>query len=189
MSLVYLNFPVKILCCRHCLEVKLHSVIITSDCHDKSIDWRMDSKNTWVVHKFGGTSVGSADCIRKCVNIVKPEIGKSRIAVVVSAMGGKPKVTDMLLDSVHAAANGNMDASAKLLQEIHRKHEICVNDILKASPSVAQTILNKIASDLKDINDLLRAVNLMKMAHEQILELVSGYGEVSYSSLSVYSYN
>ena len=88
--------------------------------------------NRWVVHKFGGTSVGNADCIRKCVNIIRPQIGKSKIAVVVSAMGGKPKVTDMLLDSVHAAANGNMDASGKLLQEIHRKHEVCVGELLKA---------------------------------------------------------
>lgn len=137
-----------------------------------SMDW-------WVVHKFGGTSVGSADCIKKCVNIIRPQIGKSKIAVVVSAMGGKPKVTDMLLDSVHAAANGNSDASEKLLQEIHHKHQVCVSDLLQASPKVAQGILNKISSDLRDINDLLRAVNLMKMAHEQILELVSGYGEVS----------
>ena len=142
----------------------------------------------WVVHKFGGTSVGNADCIRKCVNIIRPQIGKSKIGVVVSAMGGKPKVTDMLLDSVHAAANGNMDTSSKLLQEIHRKHELCVSELLKTSPEVAQGILNKISSDLKDINDLLRAVNLMKMAHEQILELVSGYGEViiQFNKLSHY---
>ena len=39
-------------------------------------------------------------------------------------------------------------------------------------------IMQQIDSDLKDISDLLRAVMLMKMAHEQILELVSGYGEV-----------
>ena len=140
--------------------------------------------NTWVVHKFGGTSVGSAECMRKCVEIIKPEIGKSNIAVVVSAMGGKPKVTDLLPDSVHSAARGDMDASDILLQGIHKKHEVCVGDILKPSPNVAQHILTKITNDLKDINDLLRAVCLMKMAHEQILELVSGYGEVSTYKLS-----
>ena len=133
--------------------------------------------NDWVVHKFGGTSVGSADCMRQCAEIIKPFTLKSRVAVVVSAMGGKPKVTDMLLDSVHAAAKGDDESSQTLLKNILLKHEVCVMDILKGSPN-GKEILTKIASDLKDINDLLRAVTLMRIAHEQILELVSGYGEV-----------
>lgn len=136
--------------------------------------------DSWVVHKFGGTSVGSADCMRKCAEIIKKYTPLSRVAVVVSAMGGKPKVTDMLLDSVHAASNGLFDVSQNLLQSILKKHEVCVSDVLKTS-SNGQQILDKISSDLKDINDLLRAVALMRMAHEQILELVSGYGEVEYN--------
>jgi aspartokinase len=131
----------------------------------------------WVVHKFGGTSVGNADCMRKCAEIIKPYVASSKVAVVVSAMGGKPKVTDMLLDSVHAAAKGDRNASENLLREILKKHEACVSDILKDLP-VGKQILAKITLDLADINDLLRAVSLMRTAHEQILELVSGYGEV-----------
>lgn len=50
------------------------------------------SSNTWVTHKFGGTSVGSATSMRSCIDIIKPLLKKSRVAVVVSAMGGKPKV-------------------------------------------------------------------------------------------------
>ena len=46
----------------------------------------------WDVHKFGGTSVGSADCMRKCIEIIKPLTADRRVAMVVSAMGGKPKV-------------------------------------------------------------------------------------------------
>jgi aspartokinase len=46
----------------------------------------------WDVHKFGGTSVGNADCMRKCIGIIKPLLANRRMAMVVSAMGGKPKV-------------------------------------------------------------------------------------------------
>lgn len=53
-----------------------------------------------------------------------------------------------------------------------------MNDILKECPDVAKSIIDNIVRDLKDIADLLKAVSLMKLAHEQILELVSGYGEV-----------
>ena len=132
----------------------------------------------WVVHKFGGTSVGSADCMRQCLAIIKPATKQQRVAVVVSAMGGKPKVTDLLLDSVHAAADGRHEESAQKLQHIHDKHSICVRELLKKSPEIATRILSQIDSDLKDIQDLLRAVALMKTPHEQILELVSGYGEI-----------
>ena len=37
--------------------------------------------------------------------------GATRVAVVVSAMGGKPKVTDLLLDLVHASAVRNLNLS------------------------------------------------------------------------------
>lgn len=134
----------------------------------------------WVVHKFGGTSVGSASCMKQCRDIIQQCYeANTKVAVVVSAMGGKPKVTDMLLDSVHAAARGEKDTiSQKLLNEIHKKHEICVSELLHKNPEIQSKILNKITNDIHDINDLLRAVSLMKMAHEQILELVSGYGEL-----------
>ena len=132
--------------------------------------------DTWDVHKFGGTSVGSAECMLRCIEIIRPRLMTQRVAVVVSAMGGKPKVTDLLLDSVHAAAANNTEACESKLNQIQVKHTKCVGELL--DPEAAEVILQKIESDLKDIRDLLRAVSLMRMAHEQILELVSGYGEL-----------
>lgn len=137
----------------------------------------------WVIHKFGGTSVGNSDCMRKCIEIIKPLLSKQRIAVVVSAMGGKPKVTDLLLDSVHAAACGNDQDIHEKLQLIRDKHKSCIKDILNGSEDVTTMLLDRIDRDLKDIMDLLRAVSLMKTPHEQILELVSGYGEIWSASI------
>ena len=138
----------------------------------------VDRSNTWVVHKFGGTSVGSADCMKQCIEIVRPLTNRKRLAVVVSAMGGKPKVTDLLLDMVHAAANGRHEEIIEKMSIILSKHKLCVSDILSNDEKRANDILKGIESDLKDITDLLRAVHLMRTAHEQILELVSGYGEI-----------
>eukprot|EP01035_Chromulina_nebulosa_P021211 gene21211-27476_t len=135
-------------------------------------------KTTWDVHKFGGTSVGNAKCMRQCIEIIKPLLPKQRIAVVVSAIGGSPKVTDLLLDLVYAAANNRNQEIIDKMKLIYDKHKICIDDILKDSVEISNNILNQINSDLRDISDLLRAVSLMKTPHEQILELVSGYGEV-----------
>ena len=84
----------------------------------------------------------------------------------------------MLLDSVHAAAVGNLEESKRKLDGIKDKHRICVDDLLRNCPKEAAEILQKIDSDIKDIEDLLRAVALMRTPHDQILELVSGYGEI-----------
>ena len=116
--------------------------------------------------------------MRKCLEIIKPLTRKSRVAVVVSAMGGKPKVTDLLLELVHAAAVLNNKAIAEKMALIRSKHQDCILDLLPGLPEVHRNIMQLIDSDLKDISDLLRAVMLMKTAHGQILELVSGYGEV-----------
>lgn len=61
---------------------------------------------------------------------------------------------------------GEVDSKIECIRE---KHRTCVADILAKSPASAERILQLIESDIKDILDLLRAVQLMKMAHEQIL--------------------
>src|SRR5690348_15524248 len=138
------------------------------------------NSSSWVVHKFGGTSVGDANAMRKCVDIIRPLClqQNNRIAVVVSAMGGKPKITDLLLDLVHDAANLRLQDMENKINLIVKKHLDVVSTLFQSNSEIANKLMNLIYSDLKDINDLLRAVQLMRIPHEQILELVSGYGEI-----------
>jgi aspartokinase/homoserine dehydrogenase 1 len=132
---------------------------------------------SWVVHKFGGTSVGSAQAMSQCIEIIRPYCSEQRMAVVVSAIGGKPKITDLLLDLVYAAANLRFEEMKEKQRIIELKHEECISSLLSGLPKVSEKLLNQIKSDLSDINDILRAVQLMRQPHAQILELVSGYGE------------
>jgi len=53
--------------------------------------------------------VASAQCYRGVVKIVLDAMETDpKMAVVVSAMGGKPKVTDLLIDTVNQAADGGI---------------------------------------------------------------------------------
>ena len=52
------------------------------------------------VMKFGGTSVGDADCIRRVASIVHSAATKHPVVVVVSAMSG---VTNRLVQAAHRA--------------------------------------------------------------------------------------
>ena len=138
----------------------------------------------WEVHKFGGTSVASAECYLKVAAIVEEQLGlgcglddQKHLAVVVSAMGGKPKTTDMLLSSVQAAADRNEDGVNSLLDQILTKHSVCLEE-LDLDSDVSELLKSRILSDLSDIRDILKTVSLMKWQAARISELVSGYGEL-----------
>jgi aspartokinase/homoserine dehydrogenase 1 len=143
----------------------------------------------WQVHKFGGTSVADASCFLKAASIVEEQLGvglesdsndgatypssPSNLAVVVSAMGGKPKVTDLLLDAVTAAANRDENGVNSKLETILTKHFNCL-DTLKIE---SQQLKENLQNDISDIRDILKTVALMKWKATRISELVSGYGE------------
>ena len=74
------------------------------------------------VIKFGGTSVGSAENVKKIDEIVRNQ--QSDLIVVVSAVGG---VTDMLLAAANAGAQGN--EVNPLLEGIWSRHEKIMTDL------------------------------------------------------------
>ena len=147
---------------------------------------------SWQVHKFGGTSVANAGCYRTVASIVEDLLTRQdapdQLCIVVSAMGGKPKTTDLLLQTVEAAASRDTDHMEDLLQQILQKHTDCVDDLFgtdeangkdEAGGKNLQSELRKIiAKDLTDIRDILKTVSLMKWQASRIQELVSGYGEL-----------
>lgn len=165
----------------------------------------------WQVHKFGGTSVADAACFLKVASIIEEQIGiynpenenddkkivppvsepSCNLAVVLSAMGGKPKVTDLLLQSVTAAANRDESEVDGCLQFIKEKHNKCLQSLFFGQESTQYNITPNsmdpvetvdklkaiIENDLNDIRDILKTVALMKWQAKRISELVSGYGE------------
>lgn len=146
---------------------------------------------TWQVHKFGGTSVANADCYRSAAKIVEDQLGihddnddatseqQQRLAVVVSAMGGKPKTTDLLLDSVEAAARRDQDEVDRLLGLVRNKHATCLEELFgESAKSDLKELLSVVETDLSNIRDILKTVALMKWQAQRISELVSGYGEL-----------
>jgi bifunctional aspartokinase / homoserine dehydrogenase 1 len=154
----------------------------------------------WQVHKFGGTSVANADCYRRVAKIVEEQLrlnvdnnpehseninglvsgdmNNLNLVVVVSAMGGKPKTTDLLLDSVKFAAERNDDKVEEVLQSILMKHQICIDDLFVEEKDECSRLMKVIQQDISDIRDILKTVALMKWQAKRISELVSGYGEL-----------
>ncbi|KAJ1641368.1 Aspartate/glutamate/uridylate kinase, partial [Pavlovales sp. CCMP2436] len=124
------------------------------------------------VHKFGGTSVGSASAMRQVRSIITgiaAEQGDgSPLAIVVSAMGGKPKVTDLLIQTVTYAAAGGHEEARSLLGQIRAKHEEAMADLFCEPGDAAER---------DSLQHLLRAVSLMRALDARLVGVISGYGE------------
>ncbi|MCA9490158.1 MAG: bifunctional aspartate kinase/homoserine dehydrogenase I [Myxococcales bacterium] len=123
----------------------------------------------WVVHKFGGTSLASAERYRNAATLLAGRVGHERQAVVVSAMGG---MTDRLLGLVDAAVRREepaLDAIRARLVETVRELGL---------GSAGDALLTWFEADLGDICDVLRATSLLGTASREATDLIAGYGEL-----------
>jgi len=75
-----------------------------------------------IIMKFGGTSVGSAERIRKAAEIIKSSLERKPV-VVVSAVA---KMTDALTRLAKAASEGQGD---EIFEEIKKTHYEIINEL------------------------------------------------------------
>ncbi|CEG44645.1 bifunctional aspartokinase homoserine [Plasmopara halstedii] len=135
----------------------------------------MMTSDKFVVHKFGGTSVGSADCFAKVADIVC-DLEAPRVAVVVSAIGGKPKVTDLLISLLQLAKQRRTAECDEILATLRKKHHDVVSTLL--TPEVGEPIEKTIERDLQSVSELLRSISIMQTYNDNVVEFISGHGEI-----------
>lgn len=126
----------------------------------------------WVINKFGGTSVASAERYKNVANILsstsEKDVGKF---TVVSAMGG---VTNRLLALINKAKVADLSYDHDL-SSILDTHKETIALLLDEKDTPLSRILE---ADVDDISDLLRAIVLTKSPTREITELISGFGEL-----------
>lgn len=127
-----------------------------------------------VAHKFGGSSVASAERLSRVADILleRPE----RQVVVVSAMQG---VTDALIALVKQAAVKDGDAWKPGVASLAQKHRDTAEALLGKAAAPLQ---ERLTQEFQALHDLLHAQSLVGAVSPDLLDLVSGLGEV-WSSL------
>jgi aspartokinase/homoserine dehydrogenase 1 len=135
------------------------------------------NRDGWHVHKFGGTSLGDADCFRRVADILLDE-PVARQAVVVSAMA---KTTDALLGLVASAEQSAPDVASRI-EAIAARYRATVAALLRQKAG-AENVLKSFTADLADVRDVLHAITLVRQAGERSRDLVAGYGELWSSRL------
>ena len=125
------------------------------------------------VMKFGGTSLGDADCIRRAADIVGRATRDGSVVAVVSAMGG---VTNRLIQAAHASALGDLDTVAGLVATLREEHqraiESLVGDVDKRAQLAAE--LNQI---VEEVTSLCRGTALLRELTPRTLDAISSAGE------------
>jgi aspartate kinase len=125
------------------------------------------------VMKFGGTSVGNADCIRRVAAIVQSATTQARVVVVVSAMSG---VTNQLIEAAHRAETGERDFLPGLIADLRAKHAVALEALVSDAHNHAR-IAGLIAEVLGELADLLQGTALLCELTPRVLDAISGSGE------------
>jgi aspartokinase/homoserine dehydrogenase 1 len=133
------------------------------------------------VLKFGGTSLGSPENIKKVEAIVAQKSQNDRLVVVASAFGG---VTNQLQECSRLAESGDEKYKIELEKLINR-HLGVVQDLLGAKSQSG--VMAKVRLVLNEVEDILKGVYLIRELSNKTLDRVIGSGEVL-SSLTVNEY-
>ena len=127
----------------------------------------------WIVMKFGGTSVSSADCWYTIAEQARQYLGEGkRVLIVVSALSGVTTLLSRLGQGVHSQERG------EILDELDAKHRNLLDSLgLQPSPEFTRhwdSLLNLVSSTRAALTPMEQAVLL---AHGELLSSTIG-GEV-----------
>lgn len=106
---------------------------------------------TWSVHKFGGTCVGSSVRIKNVADVIIGDDSERKL-VVVSAMS---KVTDMMYDLINRAQSRD-ESYISALDAVAEKHSSTAQDLLDGADLAA--FLSRLHQDISNLKAMLQAI-------------------------------
>ncbi|KAI8017548.1 hypothetical protein LOK49_LG04G00291 [Camellia lanceoleosa] len=132
---------------------------------------QLQKGDTWSVHKFGGTCVGSSQRIRNVAEIIINDDSERKL-VVVSAMS---KVTDMMYDLIYKAQSQD-DSYITALDAVLEKHKLTALDLFEGD--ILASFLSQLHHDINNLKAMLRAIYIAGHATESFTDFVVGHGEL-----------
>ncbi len=121
------------------------------------------------VLKFGGTSVGSAQNIKKVQSIVEAD-GSSKI-IVVSAVGG---ITDKLIATAKTAVMADK-TYMELFAEIKSNHTEIIEQLFTSKTK--EDVMQEVMLLMDELQNIYKGVYLIKELSKRTLDIVATYGE------------
>lgn len=114
--------------------------------------------DTWSVHKFGGTCMGTSKRIQNAADIVLSDSSERKL-VIVSAMS---KVTDMMYELVNKASSRD-DSYISAIDNVYEKHIATARDLLDGEDLAI--FLSQLHEDITNLKAMLRAIYIGILLH------------------------
>jgi aspartate kinase len=133
-----------------------------------------------IVVKFGGTSVGDADAIKRAASIVASRRERQPI-VVVSAMAG---VTNALLALAEQSARGQLIGAIRAVEGLRERHMQQAELLLGDSPACTE-VSAEMSAMIDELAHLAEALNTLGDLSPRSLDAIASYGEQLSSLLVV----
>ena len=138
-----------------------------------------------IVHKFGGTSIGSPERIANVADIIvrhhrsNDDVAQPQTVVVVSAM---TKVTDQLIRSARAAARGEDTLYREIKANLLRRHLEAVEQLLTPGP-VRLEVGGFVEDKLNELERFLRSIAMLGELTARGRDIVASFGELLSSTI------
>jgi aspartokinase/homoserine dehydrogenase 1 len=123
------------------------------------------------VHKFGGTSVGTAERMCEDAAIIARLPSSTQVVVVASAMS---KITDMLIGATTAAVRGDRAGALQAISAIADRH---IDALSQIAPEGAPEIRGEIQRITDELKELMAAVVLLRELTPRTRDRVLSTGE------------
>ncbi len=125
------------------------------------------------VMKFGGTSVGNAECIARAAKIIAQGAREGRCVAVVSAMSG---VTNKLIEAAKTAQSGNGTGATAAMNALRSQHETALTSLIKSENERAR-VRKKLDVVLAEGLRFCEGTALLRELSLRTMDAISSLGE------------
>ena len=125
------------------------------------------------VMKFGGTSVGDAECIARTAQIIAKGAREKACVAVVSAMSG---VTNRLIEAANKAQTGNAQEAVEAIEGLRAQHEAVLLNLTQKDAERCE-LRKKIDAVLAEGQRLCEGTALLRELTPRTLDAISSLGE------------
>lgn len=130
-----------------------------------------------LVLKFGGTSVGSSETMKKVREIVHQSLKSDDVMLVVSAMSG---TTDQLIDCGKKAAAGD-ESYKSVLAALEERHLTTVKELMPVQQQ--SHVLSFTKTYCNELEDILNGIYLLGELSPRTLDRIMSFGELMSSRM------